>query len=286
MNSLRAPADPALVFSPEALQAQPVPALRRPGLRLLAGRLDGLAAPVLFVLLLAAGWEVMARLMHSPLIPRLADIGAELQRITARGAFLTHLGATLGRVLLGFAGGFALALLLGIPSARHPRLRAFLEPGIQLGLTIPGLVWALLCVIWFGVSTAGAVAAIALSIAPALLLNVQQGVRAVGADLLEAARVLRLPLVARLRYLWLPALIPFLLSSARLGISLAWKVIVLVEVFGMSSGIGYQLNNEFSGQNVAGVLAWTLAFCAVMALLEYGVLRGLEKRVTRWRRPA
>jgi NitT/TauT family transport system permease protein len=286
MKLLSAQADPALVFHAGTLQARPAPATGRPWLRAAGARLAGVFMPALFLLLLALAWEAMARLMPSPLIPRLADIGAELHRITARGAFLVHLGATLGRVLLGFAAGFALALLLGIPSARHPRLQAFLEPGIQLGLTIPGLVWALLCVIWFGISTAGAVAAIAFSIAPALLLNVQQGVRAVGADLLETARVLNFSRAARLRYLWLPALIPFLLSSARLGISLAWKVIVLVEVFGMSSGIGYQLNSEFSGQNVAGVLAWTLAFCAVMALLEYGLLRGLERRVTRWRRKA
>ena len=66
----------------------------------------------------------------------------------------------------------------------------------------------------------------------------------------------------------LPSLVPFLVSGARLGFSLAWKVIVLVELFGLSDGVGYQLNSEFSSQNVAGVLAWTLVFWVVMALIE------------------
>ena len=243
-----------------------------------------LLPPTLLIFILTAGWELMAALHPSPLIPRLADIGSEFFRIFAKGLFFSNMAATLGRVLLGFFLGFALALAIGIPTARRAWWQAFLEPGIQLGLTVPGLVWALLCIIWFGVSTTGAAAAIAFSIAPALMLNVYQGMRAVSPDLLEVAQVLNLSPLVRLRYLWLPALIPFLLSSSRLGLSLAWKVIVLVEVFGMSSGVGYQLNSEFSAQNVAGVIAWTLAFCAVMAAIEYGLLRTLERRVTRWRR--
>jgi NitT/TauT family transport system permease protein len=286
-------------MTPSPTPAEPLPGLRGParskrrdadadfdfvahGRRFAAATLP----PLLFILILAGAWEVMAVVQPNPLIPRLGDIAGEFQRILAKGLFVTNMLATLGRVLLGSSMGFLLAVAVGIPTARSARWQAFFEPGIQLGLTVPGLVWALLCIIWFGVSTAGAAAAIALSIAPALLLNVQQGVRAVSADLLDVARVLRLSQLARLRYLWLPALIPFLLSGARLGLSLAWKVIVLVEVFGMSSGIGYQLNAEFSAQNVAGVIAWTLGFCAVMAAIEYGLLRKLERYVTRWRRPA
>lgn len=64
---------------------------------------------------------------------------------------------------------------------------------------------------------------------------------------------------------------------------MGWKVIVLVEIFGLSSGVGYRLNTEYSAMNVAGVLAWTIGFAGVMALLEYGVIGGIERYVTRWR---
>jgi NitT/TauT family transport system permease protein len=79
---------------------------------------------------------------------------------------------------------------------------------------------------------------------------------------------------------------PFLLSGLRMGLSLAWKIIVLVEIFGMSSGVGYELNQEFSSQNVAGVLAWTILFGAVIGIIEYGIIQGIERSVTRWRRVA
>jgi NitT/TauT family transport system permease protein len=130
------------------------------------------------------------------------------------------------------------------------------------------------------------VVAIALSAAPALVLNVVQGMRALDPGLVEMAHVFRFDRRARLRHLWLPSLAPFLLSGARLGLSLSWKVIVLVEMFGMSSGVGYQLNQAFSAQDVAAVLAWTLLFAVAMGVLEYGVLRTVERRVTRWRRVA
>ncbi len=245
-----------------------------------------LGPPLLCVALVAAAWQLMAMLVHSPLIPSLADIGSEFARIARSGLLVPQIAATLGRVALGFSLAFVIAVTAGIAMGRVPWMRRFLEPAVLIGLTVPGLVWALLCVIWFGVSLANPIVAVALSAAPAITLTVAQGVRAVDADLVEMAYVFRFSRAVQLRRLWLPALAPHLLSGCRFGLSLAWKVIVLVEIFGMSSGVGYQLNSAFSSQNVAAVLAWTLSFGVVMAVLEYGILQSLERYLTRWRREA
>jgi NitT/TauT family transport system permease protein len=245
-----------------------------------------LLPPVLFLLGLALLWELMASAMHTTLIPNLGDIALEIRRIVINEDALVHIGLTLERVLLGSALAFLLSLAIGIPAGRNRWLEAFFRPGIVLGLTIPSLVWALLCVIWFGVNWKSPVVALALGITPALTVNTIQGVRAVDYSLVEMAYVFRFPATARLRHLWLPAMAPFLLSGLRTGLSLAWKVIVLVEIFGMSSGVGYELNQEFSSQNVAGVLAWTVIFGGVMGVIEYGLIQGLERRITRWRRTA
>ncbi|WP_226357926.1 ABC transporter permease [Pseudonocardia sp. ICBG601] len=237
-----------------------------------------------FVVLAALGWQVMAVLVDSVLVPGVGDIAGELVGIVVDGDLVTQLGITVLRVALGFALAFVVAVAVGIAMGRNAVARRFCEPAVLLGLTIPGLVWALLCVIWFGVGLANPVIAVALASAPALVLTIYQGVRSVDPDLLEMAHVYRFSRRTRLRRLWLPALAPSLFAGARLGLSLGWKVIVLVEVFGMSSGVGYQLNNAFAGQNVAAVLAWTLLFAVVMAVLEYGVLQGLERRAGRWRR--
>jgi NitT/TauT family transport system permease protein len=243
-----------------------------------------LLPPLLFLVLATAGWQVLASLSSSVLIPDVGEVASSLSRIVREGGAFGELGVTIERVVLGFALAFVVALAAGIAMGRNALVASFLEPAVLLGLTIPGLVWALLCVIWFGVALTTPVVAIALSAAPALVLNVVQGMRAVDPGLVEMAHVFRFGPLARLRHLWLPSLAPFLLSGARLGLSLSWKVIVLVEMFGMSSGVGYQLNQAFSAQDVAAVLAWTLLFAVAMGVLEYGVLRALERRVTRWRR--
>ncbi len=242
--------------------------------------------PLAFCLLLAGGWEALVTAKPSPLLPHLSEIADEVRGIVASGDAAAQIGITLWRILLGFIVAYAAAIAVGLLSARHRVARAFFEPALLLGLTVPGLVWSLLCVIWFGLSLQASVIAIALGVAPALALSIIQGVSNVDPQLIEAAHVYRLSRAAILRHLWLPAITPHLLSGARLGFSLAWKVVVLVEIFGLSNGVGYRLNSAFSSQNVAAVLAWTVVFTIVMAVIEYGVMQTIERSVTRWKRAA
>ncbi|MDB5617743.1 ABC transporter permease subunit [Tardiphaga sp.] len=239
---------------------------------------------VLFCLCLLALWETMARLTASPLVPDVGEIAGEVWRLALGGFALRQIGITLGRIVVGFGVAFAISLVVGIAAGLSPAFRRFCDPAIILGLTVPGLVWALLCVIWFGVSLATPVVAIALGVAPVMILHVLQGMRAVDSEIVEMAHVFKLSTRDRLVHIWIPSLIPHLIGGARVGLSLGWKVIVLVELFGLSNGVGYQLNSEFSSQNVAGVLAWTIVFWAVMVAIEYGILQSLERHFSAWRR--
>jgi NitT/TauT family transport system permease protein len=248
--------------------------------------LRSILPPVLFCALLAAGWEFMARRLHSALVPTVGGVLDALAAILRDGSAFVQIDITLERIALGFTLAFAVAVVIGTASGRNPVIRAFFEPALLLGLTVPGLIWALLCVIWFGIGLRTSTTAIALGTAPVLIVSIMHGIRAIDTDIIEMAHVYRFSRLARLRYVWMPAITPFLLSGARLGFSHAWKVIVLVEIFGLSDGVGYQLNSDFSAQNVAGMLAWTLAFGVTMAVIEYGVLQTIERRLTRWRKAA
>ncbi|OZF01395.1 nitrate ABC transporter permease [Rhodococcus sp. 14-2686-1-2] len=222
--------------------------------------------------------------MDSPLVPPLGDIADELLTLAQGGSLWSNLEVTLTRVLLGFAAAFVVAVVLGIAMGRNIYVQRFFEPAVLLGLVTPGLVKALLCVIWFGISVVNPILAVALAAAPALIVNITQGVRGVDPQLHEMAHVYKFSAWTRLRRIWFPALAPSLFTGARLGIAMSWKVIVLVEIFGLASGVGYQLNLEFSNHNVAGVLAWTIAFALVMTAIEYGIFQTLERRASRWRK--
>jgi NitT/TauT family transport system permease protein len=239
---------------------------------------------ILFCVCLLGLWEVMARVTASPLVPNVSEVLGEVRRLVVGGFALRQIGITLGRILAGFGVAFVISLVVGIAAARSVTFRRFCDPAIILGLTVPGLVWALLCVIWFGVGLTTPIVAIALGIGPVMVLHVLQGMKAVDSDIVEMAHVFRLSTRDKLIHIWIPSLTPHLIGGARVGLSLGWKVIVLVELFGLSNGVGYQLNSEFSSQNVAGVLAWTIVFWVVMVVIEYGVLQSLERAFSKWRR--
>lgn len=239
---------------------------------------------IAFCVCLLGLWEVMARVTASPLVPNVGEVFGEMRRLVVGGFALRQIGITLGRILSGFGVAFVISLLVGIAAARSITFRRFCDPAIILGLTVPGLVWALLCVIWFGVGLTTPIVAIALGVGPVMVLNVLQGMKAVDTEIVEMAHVFELSARDKLLHIWIPSLIPHLIGGARVGLSLGWKVIVLVELFGLSNGVGYQLNSEFSSQNVAGVLAWTIVFWAVMVVIEYGVLQSLERASSKWRR--
>jgi NitT/TauT family transport system permease protein len=245
-----------------------------------------LAPPLLLLALVIAAWQLMAWRLDDPLVPTVGDVASRLAEIVRSPTFAGDLSITVARVLAGFTVAFPIAVAAGIAMGRSEWVRRALEPAVILGLTIPSLVWALLGVIWFGIGFVNPVVVVVLTAVSPLTLNILQGVRAIDADLLEMAHVYRFSRRRRLVSIWIPALVPNLLAGARVGLSMAWKVIVLVEIFGMSSGVGYEINIEFGNHEVAGVLAWTIVFGAVMAVLEYGVLRALEARWSRWRKVA
>ncbi|MFG1347414.1 ABC transporter permease subunit [Xanthobacter autotrophicus DSM 431] len=236
--------------------------------------------------LLAVSWEAMALWLRSPLVPDLSAVLREFLVICESGKAFREIWATFYRMGLGFLLAVALAFPIGIASAVSRTAERFFEPGVILGLTVPGLVWALLCVIWFGVSIASPVIAVALGVLPSMVITVQQGVRSLSADIVEMTRVFRLKRTTVLRRIWVPLLYSSTISGARVGFSIAWKVIVLVEIFGMSNGVGYQLNSQFSLQSVEGVIAWTLAFWLAMMAVEYLVFRPIEKNANHWKKSA
>jgi NitT/TauT family transport system permease protein len=268
----------SLVAGPDQRAARGQGGLRR--------RAAEIAPAIGFLVLLGVGWQVMASIIHIQLLPGLRPIWSSISSLITTGQFFDQLKFTMERIVIGFAIVLVISTVLGIAMGRNTFMRRFLEPAVLVGLTIPALVWAFLCIIWFGIGLANPVLAVVLSASPKLIVNVSQGMRSIDADLVEMSHVFRFSRRDRIRYVWIPSLEPYLFSGARVAIAMSWHVVVLVEIFGLTNGVGYYLNLSFSNHDVAGVIAWSALFGVVMAVIEYGVFRTLERRVTRWRRVA
>ena len=81
----------------------------------------------------------------------------------------------------------------------------------------------------------------------------------------------------------LPQLYPYLMSSARSGLSLIWKIVLVVELLGRSNGVGFKLYGFFQFFDISGILAYTLTFVIIIIIFEFIFLRPIEKKLTVWR---
>jgi NitT/TauT family transport system permease protein len=91
----------------------------------------------------------------------------------------------------------------------------------------------------------------------------------------------------RIRHIMLPQLAPYLAAAARSGLSLVWKIVLIVELLGRSNGVGFEIGVAFQLFDVTRILAYALSFVAVMLAVETLLVQPLERHIARWRqRPA
>jgi NitT/TauT family transport system permease protein len=238
---------------------------------------------VLGVLVLLAIWHVVSAFYPPAFLPGPSVTLERLAGLVATGEFARHAGPTLLRVFLGFGLALLVGTAVGIAMGARKTLESFFEPYILVGLTVPGLAWAILALMWFGVSEVAPMFAISAVVTPMLAVNMWQGTQAIDRELLEMAHAFRISRLMVVREIVLPQLLPFLLAGSRFGLSLGWKVVVLSEMFGLTSGIGYMINRSFSLYSMRDVLAWTIGFTFLMGIFEYGLLRPVERALLRWR---
>ena len=117
-----------------------------------------------------------------------------------------------------------------------------------------------------------------------MIVNLREGTRQLDRDLMEMARVYRFGPYRLLRHVILPQLQPYLMTAARTGLALIWKIVLVVELLGRSNGMGYQLHLYFQMFNVTGILAYSMAFILVIQCIEWLLLAPIERSATRWRR--
>ena len=238
------------------------------------------AASLLAFLLL---WQVVAVLAASNSLPAPTTVFGRMVEEIASGVLPHHLGITLLRVVVSFAAAMLVGTLIGIAMGRWRRLDLFLDGWLVLGLNVPALVTIILCYVWFGLNDTAAIVAVAINKIPTVIVTVREGARAVDGRLLQVARVYRLSRWRSLTRVYLPQLYPYLMAAARSGLSLIWKIVLVVELLGRSNGIGFQLNVFFQFFDIAGILAYTLVFAGVVLLVEALLLRPLDRRLARWR---
>lgn len=246
------------------------------------GRQRWLAA--LSMLLLLGLWQLLAMALHNPTLPLPGKVAAVFWQACVSGELPYHLGVTLLRLLASFAIAMFLGCTIGVLLGRHVYLDAFFDHWLVIFLNVPALVTIILCYVWFGLVESAAIAAVVINKVPNVVVTIREGTRALDRDLLEMAQSYRFGRGKTLRHVIWPQLHPYLMAATRSGLALIWKIILVVELLGRSNGMGYQLHLFFQLFDVASLLAYTVAFVAVIQLIEWLLLKPLDRGSLRWRR--
>lgn len=232
-------------------------------------------------------WWVAAQMTISPqLLPGPFRVAMFAWKEVLNGALPWNVGITLLRVAAAFGIAMLIGSILGYVAGRFRRVDAVIDPWAVVALNLPVLVVVVLAYIWIGLNDVAAVFAVAIAKAPTVFVTVREGARALDAGLNEVAAAYRLPLWRRLRRIELPQLMPYFAASARSGLSITWKIVLVVELLGRPNGVGFVLNLYFQNFDVAGILAYGLAFAAIMLVVEAAVIQRWERSMNAWRRHA
>jgi NitT/TauT family transport system permease protein len=167
---------------------------------------------------------------------------------------------------------------------RAPLFDRIAHPWLVLLLNIPALVTIVLAYIWIGLVESALIFAVAINKIPNATVTVREGARALDKSLLEMAAVYRIGWRRTLSHVVLPQLYPYLAAAARSGLALIWKIVLVTELLGRSSGVGFEIGLHFQLFDVTGILAYAIAFVAVIQVIEWTILLPLERHVSRWRR--
>jgi NitT/TauT family transport system permease protein len=240
--------------------------------------------PGLSLLALLALWQGLAAYLDSNNFPAPLIVATVFWQGCVNGQIPFHLGATLLRLVASFSIAMLLGCAIGIALGRNKKVDAFFDNWLVIFLNIPALVTIILCYVWFGLTEAAAILAVVINKLPNVIVTIREGARALDQGLLEMARCYRFGRRKTLIHVVWPQLYPYVMGAIRSGLALVWKIILVVELLGRSNGMGYQLHLFFQLFDVASILAYTIAFVAVIQVLELLVLKPLDNKAQRWRR--
>lgn len=244
-----------------------------------------LAVLVLWHIAATAGW-VDTRFVPSPL-----TVGKTLHTwIFATptgdpytGTWLSHAGYSCFRVLFGFAIAAAFGVVLGTLIGWFRLFSDLIDPIIQLLRPIPITSWVPFAVIFFGIRDASAFFLIALGAFFPIVVNTAAGVAGTPKLLVRAARMLGIrPHMLLLRVV-IPSALPFIFTGLRLGIGLAWVLVIVAEMLAVKSGLGFAMWDAYYFLRMDVIIAAMLSvgllgFCSDLVVL------GISRSVLRWNR--
>jgi NitT/TauT family transport system permease protein len=235
-----------------------------------------------FTLLVLATWAAAAVGMPPYLLPGPLTVARRAAELFLQADLLVHVLASVAHVLvsllLAFVLGGALALLAHhLPVTRRMvdgRITPFLNAFSSIG-------WTLLAILWFGLDVGTVIFAITAIVLPICIINLQSGLESLDREIAEMAESFGRRRWCHFRLVVLPAMIPVMFSTLRIGFGVAWKVALTAELFGGNSGLGFVVNLARQSFDTGQIFAVIAVIVVIYVAVDNLVLAPAQRRLSR-----
>lgn len=256
------------------------------------------SAKAVGLLITLIAWFFLASIFPRALLPNPFETAGLTWGIVADGTFWTHFSKTFATMTLSFTLSMITAVVLGVLMGVNDYSRSFFTPYVNIGLSMPGLGWAVAFFIVYAYATVtiipswipmlseiqtAPVIATVLTVTPYLAINIWKGVENIRGDLIKMSQSFDLSGLRMVRWVILPNIGPQLFSATRLGVAIAWKVVTLTEVVAAQTGVGFKLMQQYQLYKYEAAWAWMGGFLVIIILIDYGLFRPIEKKVFEYR---
>jgi len=245
-------------------------------------RWQRLALPAVSIALFFSLLEIAGRvgLYETSLVPLPSSVARAMEWLV-RGPFFADLSATARRIATGYVVGASLGIILGLATGLLSRVRNLLEPVVQLGRPIPAVALVPLALAWFGIGELAKASIVAWACFFPVWINTHSGVGRVPAELLWTSAVLGANRGRTVLQVVIPWASSFIFVGLRTSLGLAFAAVVVAEMSGASSGLGYRILASHYAFRVDEMLASIIAIGALGALTDL-LFRATARHVVPW----
>jgi NitT/TauT family transport system permease protein len=240
--------------------------------------------PLAVLAAVVAVWWVVVVQTESVIFPTPLQVVTGTLELAADGTLWEHIGASLFRVGVGFALAVAIAVPLGLWMGRVDGAFRTLNPVFQILRPISPIAWIPLAILWFGVGNVSPIFLIFIAAVFPMIVQTAAGVHTIEKRYLNAAANFGVSRATLFRQVIIPAVLPEIIVGMRIGLGVAWLVVVAAEMIALRSGLGYLIIDSRNAGNRYDLVIAGMIIIGLIGLLLDAIMRLLEGlKLVRWR---
>jgi NitT/TauT family transport system permease protein len=242
-----------------------------------------LPAAIAIAFLVAVWWSAVVA-SGSVIFPTPPQVVRGAVELCLDGTLFAHIGASLFRVSTGFLLAVAVGVPLGIWMGWVAGAFHTFNPIVQMLRPISPIAWIPIAILWFGVGNASPIYLIFISSVFPLIVQTTVGVHTIERRYLWAAENFAVSRSTLFRRVVIPAALPQVIVGMRIGLGVAWLVVVAAEMIALRSGLGYLIIDSRNAGNRYDLVIAGMVIIGLIGLLLDGLMRLLEGLpIVRWR---